>query len=233
LTQEALPRSFRDPGCTRELNVARSDHVPQYTPAGSTERSRSASFLMTTSLSVWRWATGRADHRAGARLLTRRQFERRAKHQLAGAQGLPGALLFIGLEGLTDAERIIGRRECEHIIHRLCELVMTIAAGCPAVLITRDALLVYVQDMTRSVDIAETVRIAAQQEFTADRLKVLAGNDQVRSAEMTGKHLLTVTAGTCAFAPHQDFEEAVRRTEDALLKAKQGRGPRGLLNSSR
>ena len=181
---------------------------------------------------VWHWATRLVDHQARPRLLTRRQFERRAKRQLADGCGLPGALLFIEVDRLLDAERVLGRRDCERVAHRFSELITVVASECPATMVTRDAALVYAHSTTRSIDMAEAIRVAVQQELRLERLKVLDHYDQVRSPAMTHKHVLTVTVGASAFALQQDFEEAIRRAEDALLQAKQAGGNRFLLSSA-
>jgi hypothetical protein len=201
-------------GLWNEMTVAGGHH-------DSNDCSPYALCLMSTAMLVWRWATGLADRPVRAAPLPRRQFERRARQLLASARGRPGALLYIRLEGAGDAERIIGRQHCECIAQRLSSLVTTIAAGCPAMRFSRDAFLVYVQDMKRSVDIAEAVRVAAENEFRTDRLKVIACKDLLRPASAIDMRLLTITAGSCAFALQQDFVEAVRRAEDALLQARQ------------
>lgn len=181
---------------------------------------------------AWRWATGLLVQHPRPRLLSRPQFERRAKQQLCGGWGRPGALLFVGVDRLPDAERILGRRDCEQIVRRFSELVVTIASDCPATLVTRDAILVCAHSTIHSLDMAEAIRVAIQQELRLERRKVLDHYDQVRSPNGADQHVLTVTVGACAFAPQQDFEEAIQRAEDALLQAKQAGGNRFLLSSA-
>lgn len=181
---------------------------------------------------VWRWATCQLVQRARPRLLSRRQFERHAKRQLAEGWGQPGALLFIKVDRLIDAERVLGRRGCEHIVHRFSELVTAIATECPATLVARDTILVYAHSATLSIDMAAAIRAAIQQELRAERLKVLDYYEQVQAHAMPDEHVLTVTVGASAFALQQDFDEAIRRAEDALLQAKQAGGNRFLLSSA-
>lgn len=168
---------------------------------------------------VWRWATGLFVHRMQSRLLSRRQFERRAR-SLADGSGQPGALLFIAVDRPLDAERMLGRHDGEHIAHCFSKLVTAIASECPATLVTRDAILIY----ARSIDMAEAIRVVVQQELGLKRRKVLDHCDQIQLSATTDQHVLTVTVGACAFAPQQDFEEVIRRAEDALLQAKQAGG---------
>jgi hypothetical protein len=189
-----------------------------------------ALFLMSTAMSVWRWATGLADRPVVAGPLPRRQFERRARQLLATAGGRPGALVYIRLEGMSEAEGIIGRQDCECIAQRLSALITTIAADSPAMRFARDAFLVYVQDMQFSVDVAEAVRVAARTEFTPDRLRVLASKDLLRPTPALDMRLLTITAGICAFSLQHDFVDAVRRAEDALLRARQAVDTQALSN---
>jgi len=180
---------------------------------------------------MWHWAVGLVDGRAPRKLLGRRQFERRARRQLATGHGRPGTLLFVEVDRLNDAERVLGCDECEQIVTRLAELVVAIASNCPATLVTKDAFLVYAQDLTFSLDIAESIRVAAQQEFAKARRKVLAHYGQSGSPASLDEHVLTVTVGACAVMPRQDFEEAIRRAEDTLLEAKQAGGNQVLWSS--
>jgi GGDEF domain-containing protein len=196
------------------------------------EDSAEPGFVLTGADMVWRWASGWLVRQARPRLLSRPQFERRAKHQLSGGWGRSGALLFVGVDRLPDAERILGRHDCEHFIRRFSELVVAIASECPATLVSRDAILVYAHSTTHSIDMAEAIRVAVQQELGLERRKVLDQYDQVRWPVMTHQHVLTVTVGACAFAPQQDFEEALQRAEDALLQAKQAGGNRYVLSSA-
>jgi PleD family two-component response regulator len=76
------------------------------------------------------------------------------------------------------------------------------------------------------------IRVAVQRALRLDRLKALDHYDQVRSPAITHKHVLTVTVGASAFALQQNFEEAIRRAEDALLRAEQAGGHRFLLSSA-
>jgi hypothetical protein len=76
------------------------------------------------------------------------------------------------------------------------------------------------------------IRVAVQRALRLDRLKALDHYDQVRSPAITHKHVLTVTVGASAFALQQNFEEAIRRAEDALLRAEQAGGNRFLLSSA-
>jgi len=177
---------------------------------------------------VWGWTAGLLVRRTQPRLLSRRQFERRAKRKLANGWGRPGALLFVVVDGLIDAERFFGRRGCELIVHRFSELVVAIASDCPATLVTPDAILVYAHSTTHGIDMAEAIRVAVRQELGQDQRSLL---DPARSSPATGQHTLTVTIGACVFAPQQDFDEAIQRAEDALLLAKQAGGNRFLLSS--
>ena len=97
--------------------------------------------------------------------------------------------------------------------------------------ITRDAYLVYVQEMKRSADVAETVRVAAEKELSPARRKIHDCKELLGPASAIDMRLLNITAGACAFELQQDFVEAVRRAEDALLRSRQG-GDRHVLSSS-
>lgn len=138
----------------------------------------------------------------------------------------------MGVDRLIEAERILGRRGCELIVHRFSELVVAIASDCPATLVTPDAILVYAHSPTHGIDMAEAIRVAVRQELGEDQRNLLDRAQHVRSSPATGMHTLTVTIGACVFAPQQDIDEAIQRAEDALLLAKQAGGNRFLLSSA-
>lgn len=173
---------------------------------------------------LWRWAINLVDYLAPPKILGRGQFDRLARRNMSAGRGGPSALLFVEIDRLLDAERVLGRYTCEQLVGRLADLVITIASDCPVTRVTKDAFLVYVRDVPFSVNVADAIRTAAHREMERERCEVVRHYAQAQSPASLDEHVLTVSVGACTVARRQDFEDAVRRAEDALLEAKQAGG---------
>jgi hypothetical protein len=79
-------------------------------------------------------------------------------------------------------------------VRRVHDLVDVIAPGCLLTIAAPDALLVFVQDLTRGIDVAEAIRMVVQQAF--DR-------ENVGGFEIDGAWELFVAAGASAVDRHR------------------------------
>lgn len=175
---------------------------------------------------MWTWLTRLVARDAQAPTLNRRQFERRVLRQLARGRDRAGALLLVKVDCLLDPAWLRAGSTCEQTVRRVHDLVTAIAPGCLVTIAAPDALLVFVHDLTRGIDIAEAIRMAVQRAFDPECVDGIEFESVWCCTQPQGQQLLTVTVGACKVEPRHDLSDAIQQAEDTMALARQAGGNR-------
>lgn len=139
-------------------------------------------------------------------LLSPARFDRQVRRLRRRNRRLGAALLLIEIDRLDETDRRFERSEVDRSIEAVASAAVAVATDCWATCLQRGIYLVYSEDVTRSVDIAEGIRAS------------------VAAASLVP--CLTVTVGACVLLPRQDWLDGIHLAEDALLQGKQAGGNR-------
>ncbi|WP_374568007.1 hypothetical protein [Ideonella sp.] len=180
---------------------------------------------------MWAWLKRLIDPDAPAPALTRQQFERRVLRQLARGRDRAGALLLVKVDGLVDPARLHAGSTREPAVRHVHDLVAALAPGCLVATAAPDALLVFVHDLTRGIDLAEVIRIAVQQAVDPACIDDIEFDSAWSCTQPPGPPLLTVTVSACKVAPRHDLGDAIQQAEDTMARARQAGGNRVLWNA--
>jgi hypothetical protein len=180
---------------------------------------------------MWTWLRGLVGEKREAATLTRKQFEQRVLRQLARGGDRAGALLLGQGRLQLDPALLSAGGTSGQTAQRVHDLVDVIAPGCLLTIAAPDALLVFVQDLTRGIDVAEAIRMVVQQAFDRENVGGFEIDGAWTSSWLQEHPLLTGTVGACRGAPRHGLNDAIRQAEDNMMLARHSGGDRVLWNA--